>query len=430
MGGSREPCGDPAIWTLAPVPPDVHERMRLDHALSRVLQDARMRVEARLRVQADGRALERAMGLLPVLIAMTLGTDVPSARLRALSRRFLRTQALLGLDHKNLERGARCDRVNNTAPLLDLMGSRAGIMVCSIHLGSYFYVGAELLALGFDVNLVASRAMIKRQQFGWQRVAERHGRRVHVLYADRLSSTRLIVRTLQSGGLVLIYVDGQGGHSGPSSGRSHRTRGPFLSMPMRMWTGPAYLAQRTGARVVCAATWRESWGRRVLEFSDPQQVPREGGEQAPADFTRDMFRWFEPRARCRPEQWAGWVLPHLFLEETGSAPRATAEALEAERQRVESLLRMTKGRARLRAEPTRVGFLGEDGQCALIEGPTRRVLDVDALTVAVVRAAYRGVRLGRLPAKVNADVPRLSDIVARLTLAGLARVEGPGASPD
>lgn len=404
--------------------------MRLDHALSRALQDARMRLKARLRIQADGRALESALGLLPVLIAMTLGKDAPSARLRALSRRFLSTQALLSLDHENLERGARCDQVSNTAPLLDLKRSGAGIMVCSIHLGAYFHVGAELLALGFDVNLVANRAIIERENFGWQRVAERHGRLVNLLYADRLSTTRLIVRTLQRGGLVLIYLDGQAGHSGPRSGRSHRTRGPFLSMPTRMWTGPAYLAQRTGARVVCAATWRESWGRHVLEFSDPLTVPRDGGDQAPADFTRDMYCWFEPRVRPRPEQWAGWGLPHLFLEETSPPPRATVDALEAERQRVESLMRIAKGRSRLRAEPTRVGVFGEEGQCALIEGPTRRVLEVDALTVAVMRAAYRGVRLGRLPAEVKADVPRLSDVVARLTLAGLARVEGPRASPD
>lgn len=396
--------------------------------LSQALQSIRMEIEAGIRVRAGGQILKDALGLLPVFIATTIGTDVAPRRLRSLARRFLRTQAVLKLEHELLPGGARCHEVRNAEPVLDLGRRHAGVLVCSLHFGPYFCVGSELLALGLDVNLLASSAMIQKQDGMWQRVAQVHGRRLDLLHVERLSGTRSIMRILQGGGLVLLYVDGQGGLAGPRSGKSHRTQGSFLSMRIRMWTGPAYLAQRAGAQVVFATVWREAWGKRVLEFSDPMRVPAEGGEHSPATFTQDMYRWFEQRVRPRPEQWGGWGIPHLFLEETGAAPRATADALERERHRVAELLRAPGGRTRLRAEPTRVGFLGEGDRYSLIEGPTRRLLEVDALTVAVVGAAFRGVRLGRLSREVSADVPRLSDVVARLTLAGLARLEGPDSS--
>jgi lauroyl/myristoyl acyltransferase len=388
-----------------------------------------MEVQAGIRVRAEGQILGDALGLLPVFIATTMGTDVEPRRLRTLARRFFQTHAILHLEHDLLPSGARCHEVRNAEPLLRLTRRGTGVMVCSLHFGPYFYVGSELLASGLDVGLLASEAMIQRRDGMWQRVAEVHGRRVDPLFVERPSVARSIIRRLQAGGLVLLYADGQGGLQGARSARSHRTEGSFLSMPIRMWTGPACVAQRAGARVVFAAVWREAWGKRVIEFSDPMEVPPEGGERSPATFTQDMYRWFEQRVQRRPEQWAGWGLPHLFLAETGAAPRATVEALERERRRVTELMLAPRGRTRLRAEPTRVAFLGEGDRYSLVEGPTRRLLEVDALTVAVVRTAYRGVRLGRLSRAVNADIPTLSDIVARLTLAGLARLEGPGASP-
>ena len=401
--------------------------MRPESGLSRTLHSIRMEIQAAIRLRAGRRLLEDAYGLLPVFIATSIGTDVPPRRLRAHVRSFLQTHAVLRLEHERLPSGARCHEVHNAEPLLELVRRGAGVMVCSLHYGPYFCVGSELLALGVDVNLLSASAMIQRQDGMWQRVAQVHGRRLELLRVERLSGTRSIMRILREGGLVLLYADGQGGLDGSRSSKGHRTTGSFLSMPIRMWTGPAYLAQRADAHVVFAAVRREAWGKRVLEFSDPMKVPPDGGEQAPATFTRYMYRWFEPRVRQQPEQWAGWGLPHLFLEETGTAPRATVDALEQEQRRMAELLNAPGGRTRLRAEPTRVAYVGEGDRYVLIDGPTRRVLEVDGLTVAVLGAAYRGVRLGRLPRELNADIPRLSDVVARLTLAGLARLDGAGA---
>lgn len=400
--------------------------MPREHGLSRTLHSIRMEVQAAIRLRAGKKKLDEAYGLLPAFIATSIGADVPPRRLRAHVRSFLQTHAVLRLEHERLPSGARCHEVHNAGPLLDLARRGEGVLVASIHYGPYFYVGSELMALGVDVNLVSASAMIQRQDDMWQRVAQIHGRQLDLLRAERLSGTRAILRVLQAGGLVLVYGDGQGGLDGPRSSKGHRTTGSFLSMPIRMWTGPTYLAQRAGAQVVFAIVRREAWGRRVLEFSDPMEVPQ--GDEAPAAVTQAMYRWFEPRVRHRPEQWAGWGLPHLFLGETGAAPRTTVEALERERSRVADLLKVSAGRTRLRAEPTRVAFVGEGDHYVLIDGPTRRVLEIDGLTAAVLGAAFRGVRLGRLSREVNADVSRLSDVVAHLTLAGLARLEGPGAT--
>jgi lauroyl/myristoyl acyltransferase len=426
LAGTRYPRIPSADVPAGPEAPGVPGRARREHRLARVLRSLRMDIQAAIRLRAGRRKLEDAYELLPVFIATSIGADVPPRRLRAHVRSFLHTHAVMRLEHERLPSGARCDDVHNAGPLLDLARRGQGVMVCSLHYGPYFYVGSELLALGVDVNLVSASAMIRRQDGMWSRVAQVHGRRLDLLRVERLSGTRSILRILEGGGLVLIYGDGQGGLDGSRSSKSHRTTGSFLSMPIRMWTGPATLAQRAGAHVVFAIIQRERWGRRILEFSDPRQVPAADGDQAPATFTQDMYRWFDPRARRHPEHWAGWGLPHLFLGETGAAPRATVAALERECQRVAELLRAPAGRTRLRAEPTRVAFVGEGDRYALIDGPTRRVLEVDGLTAAVLGAAYRGVPLERLRRDVCSDVARLSDVVAHLTLADLARLEGPG----
>lgn len=396
--------------------------------LARALDSIRLEMHAGFRLRAAGQVIREARGMLPAFLATSIGAEVEPRRLRAMAGRFLQTQAVLRLEHEGLPRGARCHDVRNAQPLLELARAGQGVIVCSIHFGPYFFVGSELLALGLDVNLMAAATMIRKQSSMWERVAQIHGRRLDLLHVEQLSGTRAIMRILQRGGLVLIYADGQGGLAGPGSAKGHRTHGRFLSMPIRMWTGAAYLAQRAGAHVVFAATWREAWGKRVVEFSDPMAMPPASDEEAPARMTQDMYRWFEQRVRPRPEQWGGWAIPHMFLEETGAAPHATRDALERECHRVAELMRAPAGRARLRVEPTRIVFLGDGDRYSIIDGPTRRVLEVDALTVAVVGAAYRGVRLARLPREVRSNIPRLSDIVARLTLAGLARLEGADAT--
>ena len=64
-----------------------------------------------------------------------------------------------------------------------------------------------------------------------------------------------------------------------------------------------------------------------------------------------------------------------------------------------------------------------EGQPALYEGPTRRVMHLPDLAADVVRLGFRGGDLRSVMGTEERDLDRLSEIVARLTLAGLVQIE-------
>ena len=65
-----------------------------------------------------------------------------------------------------------------------------------------------------------------------------------------------------------------------------------------------------------------------------------------------------------------------------------------------------------------------NGERLLIDGPGRRVLAASALSCSVLDAAQRGTRLRDLPRRLAQPADVLAVEVARLTLSGMARIEG------
>ena len=111
---------------------------------------------------------------------------------------------------------------------------------------------------------------------------------------------------------------------------------------------------------------------------------------------------------------------------TGDAPTASREQLERTRTRVRGLLADASGRARLSADPVRVGALHEGRDRILVDGPRRRVLAATPLGVDVLRAAQRNVRFAELSRRVSAEPGALEWEVSRMVLAGLATIEDEG----
>jgi putative peptide zinc metalloprotease protein len=376
--------------------------------------------EGRRRVRRLGAAAGDPVHLTPVMLSSTIGAGLPPARLRALARRFLDARVLMELDHAELLRGGRAHRVRNPEPLLEVARSGRGMLVCALHAGPFFYVAAEMAMLGLDVHVLATGAIIDRQAQRIFESARERGVRLSIHRVQDPSSVKQALRTLREGGVVLVYMDGQGG----STARGHHhTDFTFAGIDLQARTGAAFLARRAGVATVLAVALREGPARRAVEFSDPIPPGAEGDDGAA--LTRRMFAWFEPFVVRHPEQWSGWTFPFHFWRSTGTAPTASPEEVERTRARVRTLL--SSGRARLTAEPTRVGCLERNDRWIIIQGPTRRVLKGDPLTCAVLREAFRRVPLAALARRVRTtDADALADAVTRLVLAGLARLEGDG----
>ncbi len=380
-----------------------------------------LRTRAGLRSRAGPYGM--LMDLLPVSISTSFAAERTPAELRELARRYVVSYELTQLDHDDLDRGGRCHEVIHTAPLHELKRRATGVVVCSLHFGPFFYVPLELIQLGFNVCTFTTAALRRRRDVNWHRVVAGLPHRLETLPAQSPRSLIHALRRVREGDLALIYADGQAGVGATQDGRHERAEFEFLSMPVGIRTGPSYLARRAGVPVLLALTRRDGLGRRVLEFSDLLPPPHDDSHETLEAHTREMYRWLEERVRRSPEQWFGWIMPFLMWSQTGSAPRVEAEALERERQRIRRLLESGAGKAVLRADPTRVASLETRGEWVIVDGPARRIMAASALSAELLSAARRGVRLDQLRGEFDVDPATLGLEVARLTLAGLARLE-------
>jgi len=364
-------------------------------------------------------------GLAPLTLSAAFGDSRSSTEIMDLARRCLLSRALIIADHQELHRHARCHAVHNLEPLAALRRRGIGAVVCSLHLGPYFYVPLELGANGFDQVVFAADRVLDRLSVPWEKIIRGLPGKVETLPALGTGSLIRALRSIKAGWSTVIYMDGQTGVGGPGAGRHHTVEVDLVSLKVRLRTGPAFLAQRAGVPMVMAAARRDARGRREIEFSDPIPPPAGDSSEARTERVRELATWFDARIRRDPDQWNGWFFPLLTWTRTGAAPTATRAEVEATRTRIESLISGAEGRrALLRADPAKVTRLEFGGQHALIHGPTRRVLEATPLAGALLGAALRGVPMRRLPRLFPVERGELSLEVTRMVLADLATIEG------
>jgi lauroyl/myristoyl acyltransferase len=358
--------------------------------------------------------------LLPASFAGAFGDTEPPGRLREMARRFLDRLTLDRLDHDELLRGGRCQEVRNLEALHALRRSGTGMVVCSLHFGPFYYIPVEVAWAGWKVQALMLGQLHEQLAPRFLELAARSGLDFEPLASRSVRSVVGCVRGLQAGQALVVYSDGQNTAAARPEQAGHDVAVDVLGMPLRILAGPAWLSACAGVPMVPALVWREGLGRRVMEFGDPLPAPRDRSMTALAEATRALFAWFEPRIRARPETWGFWAYPFLMWREAGDSPSVGVEQWRATLARVTALLE--SGRGRLRAESAHVGV--HRGQRLLIvHGPTRRVLVGDALSCDVLEAALDGARLSELARSVQAPPEALAGAVARLTLAGLARLD-------
>jgi hypothetical protein len=251
-------------------------------------------------------------------------------------------------------------------------------------------------------------------------LAARGGLDFEPLASRSVRSVVNAIRGLESGRALVVYADGQNTSAVDPEATGHDIAVDALDMPLRILSGPAWLAARAGVPLLPALVWREGLGRRVIDFGEPVPPPADRSPEALAAAMRSLFAWFEPRLRSHPEAWGIWLRPYSMWREAGGSPSVDATQWRAALARVGALL--DSGRGRLHAEPTHVGVMRGE-RLFLLHGPTRRVLEADPLSCDLVDAALGGVPLAGLARSIRAPREALVAGIARLSLAGLARLD-------
>lgn len=126
-----------------------------------------------------------------------------------------------------------------------------GVVLLAAHLGNFEYAAAYVGDAGTPVTLLVERLRPEPLYVLVRDLRSHHG--VRAVPADSTETLRELYAALRRGEIVLITGDRDVLGSGLET--------PLFGEPARLPTGPALLAQRSGAALIGAFSWREAGGR-------------------------------------------------------------------------------------------------------------------------------------------------------------------------
>lgn len=171
--------------------------------------------------------------------------------------------------------------------------SGRGLIFVTAHLGNWDVAGAWVAANSVPLTTVAERLEAPGLYDFFVGLRASAGIQVHPL--GSAASVRAVMRTLRDGGVVALVADRDISGTGVWC--------DFFGEPARIPSGPALLAQRTGAMVVAGACYHDRGNRWKIHACDPIEV---GPDDDVDDATRRIARDVEYLVRLAPGQW------HLF----------------------------------------------------------------------------------------------------------------------
>lgn len=202
-----------------------------------------------------------------------------------------------------------------------------GVVLLAAHLGNFEYAAAYVGDAGTPVTLLVERLRPERLYALVRDLRSHHG--VRAVPADSTETLRALYAALRRGEIVLITGDRDVLGSGLET--------PLFGELARLPTGPALLAQRSGAVLMGAFSWREaggSWGGRFVpialdEMDAPPSAGVAGGSTAfaggsgsatalrvrvrdragVARLVAPVARALEEQIAAHPEQWVAALAP-------------------------------------------------------------------------------------------------------------------------
>lgn len=218
---------------------------------------------------------------------------------------------ILGMEHltrEEIEAGVEIDPESKAR--IDMLGETGkGFVVMTAHFGNWEWVGAYMLALGYDVGIWAkpmhnqtTEALIRNQR-------ERMG---YSIFYTHQSPLRLF-RHVKKGGIIAMLAD--------QDARGEGIFLPFFNYPASTPTGPAWVAVKLGVPILPGFGFRTNDGRvrawtgdifypdkSADEDAEIERALRHYNEQLERAIREEptQFMWFHRRWKTRPK---GETLP-------------------------------------------------------------------------------------------------------------------------
>lgn len=178
----------------------------------------------------------------------------------------------------------------------EVMASKRGMLIVTMHFGVFDLGGAALAAHGYPTNPIV-------ENYGHEKMARlihdsRERLRLKVIPADRRAAAGAF-RALKRGEIVALLIDI------PPPGQAITV--DFLGAPAEVSAAPARLALRTGAWVMPVMVYRgpesDSVVRPIFETRAVRHEPTGDEERDVLAMTQQIMASFEPHIRAHPEQW-------------------------------------------------------------------------------------------------------------------------------
>ncbi len=232
-------------------------------------------------------------------LARVLGGDVDPVLLNRWARRAFDEYARYWVEGARLPATPAAEVlqhilvVDGFEHLAEGMARGGGVVVALPHTGSWEYGGAFLAAIGFPMTAVAER--LEPPELFDYFVAQRASMGLTVVPLGE-GSGRAVLRTLRDGGLVGLLCDRDLTPGGVPV--------DFFGEATTMPGGPATLALRTGATLLCAAVYRGPGRDHHAIISGPVDTTRTGDLRGDvARVTQAIADGLASLIRRHPEQW-------------------------------------------------------------------------------------------------------------------------------
>lgn len=181
-------------------------------------------------------------------------------------------------------------------------------LIVTMHLGPFQFVLEPFLAAGLRLHLLINADAARRLR----PVAERLGAALHhrgqVVWhlADDPACGRALLRALRSAEPIVAFADGNQGRDGLAGTRRHGVPYRLPGREIRVRTGLARFACRTGCAVHPLSLRWSPDGRQIVWRDQPTQ--RWSHQDDPVAVAHRLFDWVFAEVADAPTQWNYWPM--------------------------------------------------------------------------------------------------------------------------
>lgn len=263
-----------------------------------------------------------------------------------------------------------------------------GLIFCSHHIGSFMSLPQELALMGFKVSLVIDEITFNqsypRLEFVKKQLGNKSGNaelsegnsapenihRLNILNAQDKESFVSLIKALERGECIFVYVDGNTGWDG-IWGSTSKSAIDFLGFPITVKHGIPRLAAASGAPILPLVTLNDE-GSGKLIFGTPI-IPRPDMTSQERDefVTQSMkaiYKLLEDHALSHIDQWSSVCFLHRWRVPSSQNGAAAPTSVD-----LEEIERLLQSGNRFKVKESRVATVNVKDATTLIDVQTLKI---------------------------------------------------------